>query len=261
MAEHDEVPADVDDWEHHWSEYGDATRDNPAQAFRRALILDLVRGRAPRRVVDIGSGQGDLLETLAAVLPGADLAGLELSAEGARRGAQRVPGARVVQHDMLGGTPPPPELVGWADVAVCSEVLEHLDDPERFLRTAARLLAPNGVLVITVPGGPRTAFDRHIGHRRHYRKATLASLLHDSDYAPELVAGTGFPFFDVYKLIVLAQGDRLARQVAADARPSRLASWAMTAFGWVLRPGLNSRTFGWQMVAVARPRTPPVTPA
>ena len=40
--------------------------DNPAQAYRRQLIIDAVeRAGRPARVLDIGSGQGDLLAALA----------------------------------------------------------------------------------------------------------------------------------------------------------------------------------------------------
>lgn len=247
-------PASADDWEHHWTEYGEVVQENPAQDYRRQIILELIRehGR-PQRLIDIGSGQGDLLASLADVWPGAELVGIEASAEGVRQAAAKVSRARFVRHDLLAPDPVPADLQGWADTAVCSEVLEHLDEPEQFLRAATRLLGAGGVLIITVPGGPRTAFDRYIGHRRHYRKRSLETLLRGSGLDVERVSGVGFPFFDLYKLVVLAQGDRLARDVTAGAERSSLARRVMHLFGMVLRPGRNSRRFGWQMVAVARP--------
>jgi SAM-dependent methyltransferase len=49
---------------------------------------------------------------------------------------------------------PPPELAGTLDFLVCSDVLEHVAPPvERAFRGAATLLAPGGVLVLTVPYG------------------------------------------------------------------------------------------------------------
>lgn len=39
------------------------------------------------------------------------------------------------------------------DVVILSEVLEHLAQPERMLRSAAQLLQPNGILIVTVPNG------------------------------------------------------------------------------------------------------------
>jgi histidinol-phosphate phosphatase family protein len=248
----------MDDWDQHWTEYADLARDNPAQQYRIDLILEQLErldrssDGGAHRILDIGSGPGDLLAAIAEQRPDAELVGIELSAEGVRHAAARVPQARFHQHDLLGADPPPAELRAWAQLAVCSEVLEHLDDPGGFLRVARELLAPGGALVVTVPGGPRTAFDRHIGHRRHYRTASLRHLLDAAGLRVEHVAGAGFPFFDVYKLVVLLQGDRLASEVSEQAEVSGLARAAMRAFGLVLRPSRNSRRFGWQLVAVTR---------
>ncbi len=245
--------ASVDDWEAHWSAYADSASDNPAQEFRRQLIARAVRRQgSPAQVLDIGSGQGDLLASLRAAWPEAELAGLELSAEGIRRAAAKVPDARFWQIDLLAKHHGAPEIMDWAEVAICSEVLEHVDDPARLLRNAARYVAPGGLVVVTVPGGPRTAFDRHIGHRRHYRPDALRAVVEQAGLDVVDVHGTGFPFFNAYKLVVLLRGKALMRDVSVNAPPSWLAKLVMCAFGAVLRPGLNSSRVGWQLVALAR---------
>jgi histidinol-phosphate phosphatase family protein len=247
------LAAPADDWDQHWSDYAGVTEDNPAEAYRRQAIIGLIdRRRPPRRIVDVGCGQGDLLVELATRWPEAELAGVELSAEGLAVAATKVPGARLHRQDLLDGSDLPAGLAGWADVAICSEVIEHVDDPARLLRVASGLLEPGGAMVVTVPGGPRTAFDRHIGHRRHYDPASLRAVLDEAGLDVEVVTGIGFPFFDLYKLVVLAQGDRLARDLAGSEPPSRLASAAMRAFGVLLRTGRNSQRHGWQTVAIAR---------
>jgi SAM-dependent methyltransferase len=245
--------ASVDDWEAHWRAYADSARDNPAQEFRRQLIAHAVRRQgSPAQVLDIGSGQGDLLASLRAEWPDAELAGLELSAEGIRRAAAKVPGARFWQIDLLTQQLGAPEIADWAEVAICSEVLEHVDDPSRLLRNAARYVAPGGLVVVTVPGGPRTAFDRHIGHRRHYRPDALRAVIEQAGLDVMDVHGAGFPFFNAYKFVVLLRGNALARDVSVSAPHPRLAKLVMSAFGVLLRPRLNSSRFGWQLVALAR---------
>ncbi len=90
----------------------------------------------------------------------------------------KVPDARFVQLDLTTeATRRTGDCADWADLAVCSEVLEHVDDPARLLRSAMQYVAPGGTVVVTVPGGPRTAFDRHIGHRRHYTTDALRAVL------------------------------------------------------------------------------------
>jgi SAM-dependent methyltransferase len=243
----------VDDWETHWSEYAEVSARNPAQAYRRRAIIDAIRsiGR-PRRLLDIGCGQGDLLADLAGEWPESELLGVELSAEGVERAAARVPRARLVQLDLLSDAPRPTDLEGWADLATCSEVLEHVESPAVLLAAGAAFVRPGGYVVITVPGGPRTAFDRHIGHRRHFSPDALRSVIEQSGLEPVRVSGTGFPFFDLYKLIVLARGDKVVADGSATTEPSRLADAVLRAFGVVLRPGLTSSRVGWQLVAVAR---------
>jgi histidinol-phosphate phosphatase family protein len=249
-----------DDWESHWAEYSDAASDNPAQEYRRQLIVERIGDpEPPMHLLDIGSGQGDLLASLRGRWPTAHLAGLELSEEGIHRAQAKVPSARFHQVDLMVAERVPAELEGWADVAVCSEVLEHVDDPVRLLRVALQAVKPGGSVVVTVPGGPRTAFDKFIGHRRHFRPDDLRLVLERAGLDDVRVSGTGFPFFDLYKLLVLVRGPALVRDIASSQPRSRLATATMRAFGLVLRPPLNSSRFGWQVAATARrpPEPPP----
>jgi SAM-dependent methyltransferase len=163
-----------DDWEQHWAGYADSAEVNPAQAYRRRLVMALLGVHGPRpRVLDIGSGQGDLAALIRARFPRADVVGVELSESGCEVSRRKVPDARFFRWDLLDGKAPPEELRGWATHAVCSEVLEHLDDPGLLLANARAFLSPECRLLVTVPGGPMSAFDRYIGHRRHYSRRDL----------------------------------------------------------------------------------------
>jgi trans-aconitate methyltransferase len=245
---------DRDDWEQHWREYAGSAADNPAQDFRRRLILKLLRPGSDserRRFVDIGSGTGELAEVLLAAYPEAELIGLELSHAGVEHARRRVPQAVFLQRDLTVGDPPPPEYRSWATHAVCSEVLEHVDDPRRLLDLARAYLAPGCSLVVTVPGGPMTAYDRHIGHRRHFRTDELAELLRASGFELVRATGAGFPVFNLYRLLMWALGDRLARVAGASERSAPVRA-AMGLFGLLLRANVRLSGRGWQIVAVAR---------
>jgi SAM-dependent methyltransferase len=170
--------------------------------------------------------------------------------------AAKVPGASFARCDLVVDEPRPPALAGWATHAVCSEVLEHVDDPETLLRNARALLAPGCRLVVTVPGGPMSAFDRHIGHRQHFTPALLAGLMRAAGYEVELTTGAGFPMFNLYRMVVVARGERLAQDVASgDGTPASLpARAAMGVFRALLALPLPRTRWGWQVVGVARLR-------
>jgi SAM-dependent methyltransferase len=236
-------------WDAHWAHYAEAARQNPAQALRRELIfseLALGGGAGPIRLLDVGSGSGDFAAEAVARVPGAAVLGVELSAGAVARARATVPSARFVQADLLYDEPAEP---GWATHAVCSEVLEHVDDPLRLLRQARRWLAPGARLVLTVPGGPITAFDVHLGHRRHFTTRALRQLLLEAGFEVERVAAEGFPFFNLYRSVVWLRGRGLVNEALA---PSALARAVMGAFGLLFRLRLPQTRWGWQLLARAR---------
>jgi SAM-dependent methyltransferase len=245
----------TDDWDSHWSTYVAANALSPASAYRTRLIFDLLalqRASAPVRLLDLGSGQGELAAQALRLRPDAEVVGLDLSHTGVARARTIVPAARFFQQDFTR----PIEIDGtyraWATHAVCSEVLEHLDDPVATLRNIRTLLAPGCRLVITVPGGPMSAFDRHIGHRRHFTARLLESTLHAAGMQSVDVRGAGFPFFNLYRLAVVARGRRLIEE-AGGGDESRLpaAGRAMLhAFGWLFKYNARKTRLGWQLVAV-----------
>ncbi len=256
------APRSEDDWEAHWGDYASTAEDNPAQAYRRRRAFALLERAGPvHRLLDIGAGQGDLLRFAAERFPAAELAGLELSRTGVEACLAKVPRARVVQRNLLLDEPIVPALQGWATHAVCSEVLEHVDDPSQLLRNALPYLAPGCELVVTVPGGPRSAFDRHIGHRRHFSRRRLTEVLRTGGFEPEQVQAAGFPAFNLYKLIVIARGEKLVDDVrsAGSGRSTggatQVAGLVMSAFAPLFRvAALPASPFGWQLVARARLR-------
>jgi 2-polyprenyl-3-methyl-5-hydroxy-6-metoxy-1,4-benzoquinol methylase len=251
--------AEIDDWDHHWDSYGEAAEGNPANDYRRSLVRKLL-GRPPAGsvVLDIGSGQGVLAIHVRELYPDVAVRGVEYSASGVRR-SRAVAAARGVevtftQRDLLEPVTLEPGEPA-ATHAICSEVLEHVDDPARLLRNAINLLAPGARVVVTVPGGPRSAFDKHIGHRTHYTADRLHGVLTDGGLQVERVLRAGFPFFNLYKLAVILRGRRLIADVGsrpAGAAPSRAETIVINAFRKGFAVNRDDFPFGWQMAAVAR---------
>lgn len=253
----DPLRASQDDWDSHWDQYAESAAENPAQQMRHQIIARLLRddaGQGAMRIFDLGSGQGDLVQMLAPLLPGAQFVGAELSASGVAISQRKVPGATFLVADIFQPPAALEQFSGWGTHAVCSEVLEHVDDPVAFLKCARRYLAPNARLIVTVPGGPMSAFDRHIGHRQHFNRAKIRAILEESGYSMERTHLAGFPFFNLYRLAVIARGERLARDVETKATgaSSGAAGIAMKLFRVLFHANLLDSPFGWQVVATAR---------
>jgi 2-polyprenyl-3-methyl-5-hydroxy-6-metoxy-1,4-benzoquinol methylase len=202
------MPATRDDWNRHWQDYSETAEQNPAQDYRRQLILSLlgVLGSGEGvRIIDIGSGQGDMAAAIRSRFPSAEILGLELAQSGVEISRRKVPSARFIQRNLLDQTQPLADQRGWATHAVCSEVIEHLDNPALLLRNARAYMDNGCRLVVTAPGGPMSAFDKHIGHRKHWHRGEIENLLREAGFTPEHVTGVGFPFFNLYRCLVILQ--------------------------------------------------------
>lgn len=250
------MAAGTDDWESHWKAYAASNHANPAQAYRRMLVWDaLALGAAagPVRLLEIGSGPGDLARDVLAARPDAEVVGMDLAASAVALAKAKVPGAAFFQQDLTQPMALPERYRGWATHVVCSEVLEHLDDPVAALRHVRPLLAPGCKVVVTVPAGPMSAFDRHIGHRGHFSDERLRATLEGAGLEVADLRGAGFPFFNVYRLVVVARGARLIDDAAGgDGKPLPFAARALirvftSLFRWNRKDGRR----GWQLVAVA----------
>lgn len=101
--------------------------------------------RQTGRLLDIGCGGGNFLAAMRAQ-GGWETQGVELSAEAAAR-ARQAWGLTVFNGELLAAGLPAAAF----DVITLWDVLEHLHEPRTVLQEAARLLVPNGLLVLRTP--------------------------------------------------------------------------------------------------------------
>lgn len=240
-----------DDWDTLWSEYSRAADYNPAVAYRRRIIrrlLEIDPHQTGVRMLEMGSGTGQFASEFCPQFPGVNYLGLDMSAEGVQQAKIRVPAARFAVCNLLQPVVTDEVLSFGATHALCSEVLEHVDDPESLLRNSGSGMANGCRLIVTVPGGPMTEFDKHIGHRKHFTSKQLELILIKAGFEVIKSTGIGFPFFNLYRLVLLSRGKGLVQLVSGS--PSNLIRLGYYIFNAL--NCLNVDFGGWQIVAVAR---------
>jgi SAM-dependent methyltransferase len=249
--------SDPDDWDAHWDRYDELLGLNPGPLMRWQLIIKLLRRHAPvtERLLDVGSGQGNFLVRARAAGVAQSYAGFEMSESGVEKSRRRLPGAEFLQVDLFAPPRDAERFRGWATAAVCSEVIEHVDDAVAFLEQLKTYLAANALLILTVPGGPMSQFDHHIGHRFHYTAKRAARTLERAGYEVERVMLAGFPFFNLFRFAIILRGSRIAEDAElSETGSGRLTRFAMAVFRALFKANLDHSPFGWQVVAIARKR-------
>jgi trans-aconitate methyltransferase len=248
------MSAFADDWDQHWLDFSAASESAPATKYRARLVtqlLDVDANDPTVRMLEIGSGTGKFAEDFCAQYPQSKFLGIELSQMGVEMSVRRVPLARFLRRNLLLASEPGQVFDFQATHTLCSEVLEHVDEPDVMLRNAMPYMAPNCKLVVTVPGGPRNKFDEYIGHRRHYTAEELKKLLNNVGFEVERVYAAGFPFFNLYRVLTTLRGEKLIQEVSGP--PSSIVRIGTLVFDALFRFNLLGK-WGWQTIAVAHYR-------
>src|SRR3989344_9019186 len=113
---------------------------------RRNRILKLVGNISGKRILDVGCARGYLGRIIRE--KGNYVAGIEISSEAANEARKVLDEVHVMNIEQSW----PESLQRESfDVAIIAEVLEHLFDPKQVVLEIAKVLKPNGSLIITTP--------------------------------------------------------------------------------------------------------------
>ena len=222
----------------------------PAPKMRVRQILSLIGEElgAAGTVCDFGCGNGGLLHEIASTYPGLMLQGIDLSGPQIDENRRIMPDCLWAQADLTAEHYRYPFGV-HCDLAVSSEVIEHLDDPLRYLKNISTSLRANGALVLTTQSGPVHETERHVGHVRHWTSEEMVVLLRDAGFHDTRVFNCGFPFHDLSKWFANVRPQQVIRRFGQN-------DWGllerMTAAILRMLFVLNSSRRGYQLVAVAR---------
>lgn len=111
-------------------------------------VVDTAIQLAPRRIVDLGCGEGIVAQALVSRLPDVEYYGLDASSEAIEVARGLNPELEFAVGDLLDA----PGRPGWADLAICLEVLEHLEDPDAGLARVLQWTRRDAV--VSVPWEP-----------------------------------------------------------------------------------------------------------
>lgn len=216
-------------------------RDPLLRHLTATLVQQALRLAPPTQaspVIDIGCGVGRTSLVLAEA--GYPVIGVDPSDRTVRlateaAAASGLAGKAAFYVGDATSSPPEAWLAGFG-LAVCSEVIEHVKEPERVLAYAWDVLQPGGILLLTTPHDPGqwTAMDAYAGHVTRYSRQDMDRLL--AGWQVLDLATEGFPF----QRTVMQAYDALLRRRGQDHRFEAFgdspAYRAYTAFmPWLLR--------------------------
>ena len=179
------------------------------------------------RLLDVGCGNGAVLKSAGALLPGWELHGYDLN-DKHRGEILRLPGVASFTSGSLAKLPH-----RQFDLVVLWHTLEHIPAPHGPLAELRELLAPGGFLLVQVPDVERTPFDLAVvDHTSHFSRRTLEILCRQAGFE---VALDGTPWIHNCLTLLLRPSSVLAPAVTADAGTLARARACFDWYGATIR--------------------------
>lgn len=175
---------------------------HPWEIARARFFCSVLAGRGaldrPRRILDVGAGDGYLARQLLVQLPlGSEILCFD----------PHYTDVQLSRFGQAGGVRFTRERpAGKFDLILLLDVIEHVADDRELLVRSAEALAEGGAILVSVPawGALYTRHDLFLGHHRRYRPAQLRKVLAAAGL--RLEAGGGL----FHSLLLVRAGEKLA---------------------------------------------------
>lgn len=163
---------------------------------RKYLVSKLIKKYKGKKFhgVDVGCGNGSIISAMENLFPESKWSGIDGHLQGLINTRKRSSKVRLEWQDIT-------KLKNLGshkyDVAVILDVLEHLDEPEKVLKTLSPQLNKDAIVIATVPADQKLWSDRDVflGHRKRYSVCDLKLLFERTGYE---VLKTNYCFSHLY---------------------------------------------------------------
>ncbi len=232
-----------------WPQLSEFIRYNPGARHRRRHVFALLDRIRFSTLLDVGCGDGALLRLLHARYRDVAFSGVDLSSVVVEQNRAALP---QMEFSVCNVAVDP--LLGAFDVVVCTEVLEHLDDPGRALASIAQATRAGGHAVITTPTGVVHATERHFGHTRHLTRTELALLADTAGFDVVENRSWGFPTYALTKWATNLDPEAALQRFGGD-KPYGVVERTISNALWLANfANLPSSPLGVQLFALLRKR-------
>jgi len=183
------------DYDSAWDRWEDMKKYGPASRHTRRLIIKYIKDLNFKSVLDVGCGEGSLLQSLGLTGKDLEIHGVDKSENAIKLAKSKIENGTFEVLDVSKKS-----LDKKFNLVICSEVLEHIEDDVSAIQNLHKM---SKYIIITAPIGKMGAEDLQVGHVRRYSKNGIVNKLENAGFEIIELREWGFPFYSpMYRSII-----------------------------------------------------------
>jgi SAM-dependent methyltransferase len=179
----------------------------PGPRHRIANIINFMHTISPQSIGDFGCGNGALLKEIHKYFTDAHLTGIDISQAQITENQKQFPNMAWACCDLSSPGINLP-IKGLVDLAVSSEVLEHTNLHDQYLKNVFSCIRKEGHLFLSTQSGKIYPTERHCGHLKHWQSLEIQKALEVVGFSSIKVWNEGFPFHNLSKSLANLNPER-----------------------------------------------------
>lgn len=177
-----------------WDDVISSNAEDPGTIYRANLILENIKYLRPKSIIDCGCGSGELIKKIIAITQKKiKLAGFDIADHVIEMNKQKYPSVIFFSLNLNNKI----KLKQEFDLAICSEVIEHVNNWKNVIYNLNRMIRQGGCLIVTTQAGERYKHHKTLGHIRHFKKEEIEKELLKYNIRTIKSYYSGWPFMNL----------------------------------------------------------------
>ena len=234
-----------------WSDFTTSNAEDPGTLYRANLIINQIKKLNVETIVDCGCGPGELIKKVFSEkqLGNLRISGCDVADKVIESNKKAFPNLDFFTLDLNEET----KIHKNFDLAICSEVIEHLKNWKVAIYNLNQLVKGDGYLILTTQSGKRYKHHLALGHIRHFTIEEIGSELNKNGF--EIIEGhyCGWPFMDLKNILSDNFFSRIEKSLLKAKKQNLSNRLVFKIFGFLYSVSSNKK--GPQIFILAKKRT------
>lgn len=229
-----------------WTDFVSTNIEDPGTAYRANLIIKKINKLDVKNIADVGCGSGELLRKIMVHTKDKRLTGYDVSQKIIEINRKKYPNVDFSCLNLNEDSTNENKF----DLVICCEVIEHLRNWKKSIKTLSELPKKGGYVIITTQSGKIYNHHKALDHLRHFKKEEIEKELRNNGVKIIESYYSGWPYMNLKNLLAHFFFKNIENSLLKSEKQGPLNKFAFKTFSFLY--SISSMSHGPQIFILGK---------